>query len=584
MNYPSTLSNPMLKRKSDRVDYDSIGFSNLNRPLWAPSERVKRPITAITEKGKRIGKPLPITHNYYQQTKEELLHIVDSDQDSQDECVKKPQISNFETTKEAYNLPSYYAPLPIQPHMTAHEAKKQLDGKETNSVVPQSLGFDYSKRSSGTLTTTLHEERQKLVNVLNKKSQYISPLKPLSAYWGKKLGNDKDPFDRRKVKQLDDISFESDTEPEEIKDHRRMPETVLTEENLKNQLTPTLKALNLDNHSWLHNNFINKIGRMAPNIVELSIRGLKVSSEAFIDMVKHMGLLKIIDISYCTNLEEKAIINLVDKNIAIVRFKAAGWAKAITDVSLKHFVGKSRTQLEILDISYCTQLTDDGLSGFQEINETQMFHELYLNGLTQVTNKGFASILSTCSGTLKLLHMGLNDQFEVNGGVCKSIAKCFELEILDLTGCKNISDDGINNLCTGSIPGEEKPIIVGLKNLRILKLNHLDLINDSGLIRLLKTSDQVTHLEVSTCISLTEYFFSQIKQVAPSLQFIDMNLIVSMVPKLFDEFKEQNPSLNIRMFQHQMVDPKDNGLRRPLKIKGKKPKKGKKKKGKKKKK
>jgi len=66
--------------------------------------------------------------------------------------------------------------------MTAHEAKKQLDGKETNSVVPQSLGFDYSKRSSGTLTTTLHEERQKLVNVLNKKSQYISPLKPLSAY------------------------------------------------------------------------------------------------------------------------------------------------------------------------------------------------------------------------------------------------------------------------------------------------------------------------------------------------------------------------------------------------------------------
>ena len=65
-------------------------------------------------------------------------------------------------------MPSYYAPLPIQPHMTAHEAKKQLDGKETNSVVPQSLGFDYSKRSSGTLTTTLHEERQKLVNVLNK--------------------------------------------------------------------------------------------------------------------------------------------------------------------------------------------------------------------------------------------------------------------------------------------------------------------------------------------------------------------------------------------------------------------------------
>lgn len=56
-----------------------------------------------------------------------------------------------------------------------------------------------------------------------------------------------------------------------------------------------------------------------------------------------------------------------------------------------------------------------------------------------------------------------------------------------------------------------------------------------------------------------------------------------MVPKIFDEFKENNPKLNIRRFMIQEADVKDNGLRRPLKIKGKKPKKGKKK-GKKKKK
>lgn len=84
-------------------------------------------------------------------------------------------------------------------------------------------------------------------------------------------------------------------------------------------------------------------------------------------------------------------------------------------------------------------------------------------------------------------------------------------------------------------------------------------------------------------MNLTEYFFMQLSMVAPNLEFVDMNLIPSMTPKLFDEFKANNPNLNIRRFMLQYADVKDNGLRRPLKIISKKKKK-KKKKGKKKKK
>ena len=141
----------------------------------------------------------------------------------------------------------------------------------------------------------------------------------------------------------------------------------------------------------------------------------------------------------------------------------------------------------------------------------------------------------------------------------------------------------MNNLASGSIPGEERPIVVGLKKLKILKLNSLDLINDGSLIRLIKMSDEITHLEISTCSNLSEYFFSQLQTCASNLEFLDMNMIESMTPKLFEEFKENNPKLNIRRYMNQHADPKDNGLRRPLKIKGKKTKKAKKK-GKKKKK
>lgn len=213
----------------------------------------------------------------------------------------------------------------------------------------------------------------------------------------------------------------------------------------------------------------------------------------------------------------------------------------------------------------------------------QAFTELYLNGLTGLTNAGFKSLLTTCAKTMTLLSMALNDQTGVTGEVCKAVGKLFSLEFLDLTGCKNIGDDGMNHLTTGSIQGEEKPIIVGLKHLKILKLNSLDMINDGSLVRLLKMSNQVTHLEVSTCSNLTEYFFAQIGMAAPNLTFIDMNMLDCMTVKIFEEFKENHPKLNIRRFMHQNVDPKDNGLRRPLKVKGGKKKK-KKKKGKKKKK
>jgi hypothetical protein len=310
---------------------------------------------------------------------------------------------------------------------------------------------------------------------------------------------------------------------------------------------------------------------------------LKVDTQSFVDMVKYMGMIKILDISNCRLLDEEAIIKLVETNKAIVQFKASGCRNAITDKAMQALVNGSRTEFEIMDISYCANLTDEGLKVFAEKSITQHFVELHLNGLAGVTNLGFSSLLSTCSKSLVLLNMSLNDQTGVTGEVCKAIGKLFELEILDLTGCKNIGDDGLNHLVTGSIPGEERPIIIGLKNLAILKLNSLDMLNDGSLVRLLKMSNKITHLEVSTCSNLTEYFFVQLGTAAPQLEFIDMNMIDSMTPKIFDEFRENNPKLNIRRFMHQAADVKDNGLRRPLKIKGGKTKK-KKKKGKKKKK
>ena len=65
---------------------------------------------------------------------------------------------------------------------------------------------------------------------------------------------------------MNDISFEEDSDWEDNKNLKRMPRTILNEENLREFLSDETLRLNLENHYWIKNNFIDKIGRMAPNI------------------------------------------------------------------------------------------------------------------------------------------------------------------------------------------------------------------------------------------------------------------------------------------------------------------------------
>lgn len=236
MNYPSTLSNPMLKRKPNHLNPESIKFSNLNRPITAPEYKVKSPFSSLREKGKRISYPLPINHNYYNASKAELLLESDSEnEESGAESIKLPVQKN-QFSNDPYDLVKYHTPFPLQKNVSVYSLERKtelpvIDAAGYSTTLP--LGFDYVKKSAGMLTTTPYEERVSIMNRLNQKSQYLSSMKPMAAYLGKKPEPGKDPYNRRKVKQLNDISFESDDAPEEIKNLRRLPEGVLTEENLK---------------------------------------------------------------------------------------------------------------------------------------------------------------------------------------------------------------------------------------------------------------------------------------------------------------------------------------------------------------
>lgn len=144
------------------------------------------------------------------------------------------------------------------------------------------------KNAVGTLATASHFEQAQNFREVHKEIEPKSAILPLAQYAGHSPGKDDDRFDRRIVPQLSDISFEADSEDdfEDVKNIQRQPMTVLTEENLKKILSKETTKLNLEHAYWLKDNFMNKLGRLAPNLQTLSLRRVAISDEAFQSLFK----------------------------------------------------------------------------------------------------------------------------------------------------------------------------------------------------------------------------------------------------------------------------------------------------------
>jgi hypothetical protein len=144
------------------------------------------------------------------------------------------------------------------------------------------------KFSAGTTTTSRHDDKVQTFIRMNELAEDKGPLLPQSNFMGKKPKDNEDKFNRRVIKELNDISFDEDSDDyEEIRNLKRQPKTILNEENLKAYCTTETIKLDLESHYWLRNTFLDKIGRMSPNLRVLSLRRMK-----FIDNVTFSEIFK----------------------------------------------------------------------------------------------------------------------------------------------------------------------------------------------------------------------------------------------------------------------------------------------------
>lgn len=496
--------------------------------------------------------------------------------------------------------------FPVQKPKTAKE-KKALEEKKKREeeeaaalkLVPKTISNEQAlygvegwkntvsinkKFAVGTVASSKYDKKVEVFNKVQEPIAELSNLHPLSCYFGPSPDPSKDRFDRRTVKQLNDIDFSDDDEDdfEDVRNIKRQRKTILTEENLKKFLSHETKKANLEHHIWLKDSFVNKIGKMAPNLQELNIRRINISNLAFEELGMSLTKIHTIDISENPLIEDDSLIKFFTGECGPIlrKFEAQNCQLAITDNWLKTLTSMETNIIEHLDVSFSKLVTDEGLLHFE--GKKFGFKVLRIQGMIGVTGLGLYHLVWSCKETLEVIQAGLMDQEGMNVSEWgKALGHCFKLQSLDLSGNKTMGDDFFSlNLFAVEVEEGKQKIKPGLPELHTVKLNFVENLLDNTALAFLRTSELLENLELAGCKNISDYIINKIWTDYHNIKFVDLNYIAIMTPTYLEQLKEIRPDILMRRYKIQEVDPKDNMLRVPLRTveKKKKGKKGKKKK------
>ena len=243
-----------------------------------------------------------------------------------------------------------------------------------------------NKYSIGTLSTANHNEKTSVFARMNPLAEEKGSLYPQSTYFGAQSQSTEDRWVTNKVKALNDIEFESDEDWEEIKNLKRMPRTILNEENLKEFLSEETLRLNLENHYWIKNNMLDKIGRMAPNLQVLSLRRMKfITNPVFACIFKYLRQLQRVDLTDCLGLLSSACNLMLDHNQELSHIQLSGCTNAVNNEIMENISRLTET-LCFLDVSYCKEITDEGINCFKD--KVYPLDTLSINGCNGISGPG----------------------------------------------------------------------------------------------------------------------------------------------------------------------------------------------------
>ena len=178
----------------------------------------------------------------------------------------------------------------------------------------------------------------------------------------------------------------------------------------------------------------------------------------------------------------------------------------VTDLSMR-YLGMYCEELAFLSLANCTELTDAGAAAIRKGTRCKKLQWLDLSGCRNFSTEGLQELIAGCGATLGALI--LNHITTLRGAVLAEVARqCHELQHISILGCQNINDRAIKQLAH-------------CHKLRRFAISNNVLITGAGLKAMVKGCKNLTNIMISNCAKFGNEGLSALSQC--NLVFLDVS-------------------------------------------------------------
>ena len=300
----------------------------------------------------------------------------------------------------------------------------------------------------------------------------------------------------------------------------------------KSFFLPNLEVLNLPLCKGLTERGLSHIISMCGNgLRTIDLRNTTITGANLIYLAGSFSGIATLQISNCKHLTDSGLVQFLRLCGANLRRLDLGGTN-ISGEEVSHFSG-FLDNLESLNLFNCKLLSDQGLGQLLRISGRRLellnvggtnitgenvsrltrplpeLSKLYLDRCRNITEQGLCDLIQVCGDKIRLIDL---EKTDISGeGLNEITRKFFEMDILNLNSCRNLTDCGLKEILR----------IFGF-NLSVLSLGETGILGDG--LDSSNILDRVEHLILFGCKELTDTGLCIILKICgPSLKELDLS-------------------------------------------------------------
>ncbi|KZT13083.1 RNI-like protein [Laetiporus sulphureus 93-53] len=271
--------------------------------------------------------------------------------------------------------------------------------------------------------------------------------------------------------------------------------------------TPLLRRIKLSNVDKITDAAMSAIAKSCPLLLEIDLNNCRLITDSAVrDIWLHCAQLRELRLSHCVELTDAAFPAPLKPEITFVPgFRPFPSSKPSASDELLPLRLSRIVELRMLDLTACSQITDDAIEGI--VTAAPRLRNLVLAKCAQITDRAVESI---CKLERNLHYLHLGHASNITDLSVRGLARsCTRLRYIDLANCIQLTDMSVFELAS----------LQRLKRVGLVRVNNL---TDQAVYALADRYATLERIHLSYCDQITVLAVHFLLQKLPKLSHLSL--------------------------------------------------------------